>query len=119
MSKTIEQTWHVLPDPQWEHRHPLHSFRYICTRPEWDYVEPSGHGEEWSFGFDDSDGKVICKLTDLRDQEAIANLISAAPDLLLACKLVASAAKMGDLVESGWILKAISNAISKAEGLPK
>jgi len=114
--KTTEQKWYVLEDPQWASRHPLHKCRYIATKPAWDYVDDSTHGEEWSYGFDDSEGSVVCKLTDLADQPNVARLIAAAPEMLKALKMLREKLFADEFYDGKAIQDTLDQVICNATG---
>ena len=75
--------WFVVPDPQWEGKHPNHASRCICNVPEFAEVHPPTEGEngEWHV-FHDQHGKTVCLMTDTLEITANARLIASAPDLL-------------------------------------
>ena len=104
--------WHVLPDPQWENKHHVHKFRYVCTASEWEFVEPYEHGERWNFGFCDSGSNIICKLMDSKDIARNARLIAAAPEMLDALEYaqIALSANPGNGVALGFVESAIRSA---------
>lgn len=84
MSHTLGP-WFVVPDPQWEGKHPNHASRYVCNVPEFAEVHPPVEGEnrDWNI-FHDQHGKTVCLMTDTLEITANANLIASAPDLLAA-----------------------------------
>ena len=75
--------WFVVPDPQWEGKHPNHASRCICNVPQFAEVHPPTEGEngEWHV-FHDQHGKTVCLMTDTLEITANARLIASAPDLL-------------------------------------
>jgi hypothetical protein len=77
--------WHVVPDPQWEGKHPNHSHRFICNVPAFAEVYPPTEGEDdgWQV-FHDEVGRTICHMTDTVEIEGNARLIASAPELLIA-----------------------------------
>lgn len=77
--------WFVVPDPQWEGKHPNHASRCICNVPQFAEVHPPTEGEngEWHV-FHDQHGKTVCLMTDTLEIKANATLIASAPDLLSA-----------------------------------
>jgi len=79
--------WFVVPDPQWEGKHPNHASRCICNVPQFAEVHPPTEGEngEWHV-FHDQHGKTVCLMTDTLEITANARLIAAAPELLEALK---------------------------------
>lgn len=83
--KHTAMKWRVNPDPDLKGRHPLHDSRYVTTDHHW---EDGRHPGEWQLG-ENGEGSVICKLMDLSDQRACANLIAAAPELLETVKFAA------------------------------
>jgi hypothetical protein len=77
--------WFVVPDPQWEGKHPNHASRCICNVPQFAEVHPPTEGEngEWHV-FHDQHGKTVCLMTDTLEIKANAHLIASAPELLAA-----------------------------------
>lgn len=77
--------WHIVADPQWDGKHPVHSSRFICNVPEFAEVYPPTPGEDdgWQV-FHDEGGQTICRMTDTVEIAANARLIAAAPELLAA-----------------------------------
>jgi len=75
--------WFVVPDPQWEGKHPNHASRCICNVPQFAEVHPPTEGEngEWHV-FHDQHGKTVCLMTDTLEIKANATLIASAPELL-------------------------------------
>jgi len=75
--------WFVVPDPQWEGKHPNHASRCICNVPQFAEVHPPTDGEngEWHV-FHDQHGKTVCLMTDTLEIKANATLIASAPELL-------------------------------------
>ena len=106
--------WFVVPDPQWEGKHPNHASRYVCNVPQFAEVHPPVEGEnsDWNI-FHDQHGKTVCLMTDTLEITANANLIASAPDLLAALELIYSNA--GESPE--WIRSRIGPVIAKAKGL--
>jgi len=82
--------WFVVPDPQWEGKHPNHASRCICNVPQFAEVHPPTEGEngEWHV-FHDQHGKTVCLMTDTLEITANATLIASAPDLLSALERLA------------------------------
>jgi len=82
--------WHVVPDPQWEGKHPNHSHRFICNVPAFAQVYPPTEGEDdgWQV-FHDDVGRTICHMTDTTEIESNARLICSAPELLAALERLA------------------------------
>lgn len=80
--------WHIVADPQWDGKHPVHSSRFICNVPEFAEVYPPTPGEDdgWQV-FHDEGGQTICRMTDTIEIAANARLIAAAPELLRALEL--------------------------------
>ena len=105
--------WFVVPDPQWEGKHPNHASRYVCNVPQFAEVHPPAEGEnsDWNI-FHDQHGKTVCLMTDTLEITANAHLIASAPDLLAALELIYSNA--GESPE--WIRSRIGPVISKATG---
>jgi hypothetical protein len=75
--------WFVVPDPQWEGKHPNHASRCICNVPQFAEVHPPTEGEngEWHV-FHDQHGKTVCLMTDTLEITANARLIASAPEML-------------------------------------
>lgn len=71
--------WHILADPVWSGKHPLHEARYVATSVE---VECSRMG--WRFV--DDRASIICTMPDAENQQQNARLIAAAPELLGSLK---------------------------------
>lgn len=105
--------WHVLPDPVWKDKHPLHEARYIATSVE---VECSRMG----WGFVDDRSSIICTMPDAENQKQNARLIACAPELLDACKwalpLVLQWFNEKPHCQDHSGLTALREAIAKAEG---
>ena len=82
--------WFVVPDPQWEGKHPNHASRYVCNVPQFAEVHPPVEGEssDWNI-FHDQHGKTVCLMTDTLEIRANARLIASAPDLLAALERLA------------------------------
>lgn len=82
--------WFVVPDPQWEGKHPNHASRCICNVPQFAEVHPPTEGEngEWHV-FHDQHGKTVCLMTDTLEIKANATLIASAPDLLAVLQQIA------------------------------
>jgi hypothetical protein len=82
--------WFVVPDPQWEGKHPNHASRCICNVPQFAEVHPPTEGEngEWHV-FHDQHGKTVCLMTDTLEITANATLIASAPDLLAVLQQIA------------------------------
>ena len=82
--------WFVVPDPQWEGKHPNHASRYVCNVPQFAEVHPPVEGEsgDWNI-FHDQHGKTVCLMTDTLEITANARLIASAPDLLAALERLA------------------------------
>ena len=110
--------WFVVPDPQWEGKHPNHASRCICNVPEFAEVHPPTEGEngEWHV-FHDQHGKTVCLMTDTLEITANAHLIASAPELLSALEsLVADFERIiGRPIEAEHEAKAV---IAKAKGQP-
>ena len=116
--------WFVVPDPQWEGKHPNHASRYVCNVPQFAEVHPPVEGEnsDWNI-FHDQHGKTVCLMTDTLEITANACLIAAAPDLLAALSGIfdhAERTDAADLAELWGRMDDIRNlaraAISKATG---
>jgi hypothetical protein len=117
--------WHIVPDPQWEGKHPNHSHRFICNVPSFAEVYPPTEGEDdgWQV-FHEVGGRTICHMTDTTEIEANARLIASAPELLSSLEAVTKA--YVELVQSdyppSWSAEKYSEvvaaraAIAKAKG---
>lgn len=77
--------WHVLADPVWANKHPLHQARYITTSTD---TENIVDGDDVMWSFNDPDAEIICTMPDAANQQANARLIASAPDLLEALRAV-------------------------------
>ena len=108
--------WFVVPDPQWEGKHPNHASRYVCNVPQFAEAHPPAEGEnsDWNI-FHDQHGKTVCLMTDTLEITANARLIASAPDLLAALKSLVDDFEriIGRPIEAEHEAKA---AISKATG---
>ena len=116
--------WFVVPDPQWEGKHPNHASRYVCNVPQFAEVHPPVEGEsgDWNI-FHDQHGKTVCLMTDTLEITANAHLIASAPELLAALSDIfdhAERTDAADLAEIWSRMDDIRNlaraAISKATG---
>ena len=114
--------WFVVPDPQWEGKHPNHASRYVCNVPQFAEVHPPAEGEnsDWNI-FHDQHGKTVCLMTDTLEITANARLIASAPDLLAS--LIELESMVAEMLPKhgpcGWgelALNQAREAIAKAKG---
>jgi hypothetical protein len=114
--------WFVVPDPQWEGKHPNHASRCICNVPQFAEVHPPTEGEngEWHV-FHDQHGKTVCLMTDTLEIKANAILIASAPELLSALEAVTKA--YVELVQSdyppSWSAEKDSEVIAARKAIAK
>lgn len=106
--------WFVIPDYAWQGRHPCHDARYVATSQVVDITE---WGEDAdpprTWRFEDQKDSIICTMPDSANQKADAMLISAAPDLLMACK--AAVSRLAVLEQGSNLVSMLDAAIHKAE----
>jgi hypothetical protein len=109
--------WHVMADPAWAGKHPLHDARFITTSTDVDVHddETFDGGKPWRFSnYEDS---IICTMPDASNQKANAGFIvracNAHDDLLAVCK---RAFQNLEFSEAYALVDDLRAVIARAEG---
>ena len=112
----IKTPWKVMSCPEHQGKHEYHDNRWIATEDA--EVEIIGYGEEPEWRM--TRGHLIAKMRDIHP--AYARLISAAPELLAACKATLAAMEDPDFDEymgAAQLTSQLREAIDKATVSPR